>query len=262
MNDRPSCTFCSHLRNILACGLLLFALAPARAAPAPGLIEPLAYGTTIDLDAGTATFAIHFGRTPDFFTLDDVGRAADAFQFWTDTLSTDPIRSTYDGILGTGPLGTQMMVTTSYLPATNMLSYIWPQLLTDPGPRDPGGWGSVEAYAGYALAPDNTLSFDVPLALLHAVDGQFNYVFFTTRYGASGQDTYFGSSGLDYVPCVPEPAHGAMFGAGMLLLAGVGRHSRRHDSALAFSSGPAQQDEIVAQPVTHELRPVTVEQRS
>lgn len=228
MTAQPFYTLCSHLRHALGCSLLLlFALAPAHAAPLPGVIEPLSYGTTIDLDAGTATFAIHFDRAPDFSTPDNVAPLIDDFQWWTDTVSADPISSTYAGINGNGPLGTQMMVTTRYLPVSNQLSYIWPQLLTDPGPKDPGGWGSVEAFSGYTLTSDNTLSFDVPLALLRAADGQFNYGFQTYRNGAVGDASYFGVSGENYVLCVPEPAHGAMLGAGLLLLTGASRRSHK-----------------------------------
>lgn len=215
-------------RHALACSLLLLSsLSAAHADAAKGFLRPLHYSTTFDVAAGTASFAVQFDRAPDFFTLDSANRAADAFQFWTDTISTDPIASTYAGILGTGPLGTQMLVTTSYLPTTNQLSFVWPQLLEYPGPKDPGGWGSVEAFGGYTLAADNTVSFDVPLALLHAPDGHFNYVFHTGSYGDGGLINYFGTSGQSYVPCVPEPVHGVMLGAGVLLLLTGARTRRR-----------------------------------
>jgi hypothetical protein len=228
MTTNPLCTLPFPSRHALACSLLLLsALNPARADAAPGVIVPLAYSTTFDVVAGTASFAVQFDRAPDFFTLDSANRAADAFQFWTDTVSTNPIASTYAGILGTGPLGTQMIVTASYLPITNQLSFVWPQLVTDAGPKDPGGWGSVEAFAGYTLSADHTLRFDVPLALLHAVGGNFNYGFETYQYGSWGAVDYFGASGQSYVPCVPEPVHGVMLGAGLLLVAGARRRTRR-----------------------------------
>ena len=227
MTANPIHTLRSHLRYALAGGMLLVALAPARAESPPGIITPVSYASTVDRAAQIATFAIRFDRAPDFVTSDEFERPADQFQFWTDTVSLDPIQSTYAGILGNGPLGTQMMVTTTSVPVNNQLSYVWPQLITDPGPKDPGGWGSIEAYAGYALA-GKTVSFDVPLALLHAPDGHFNYVFETYRYALGGYMDYFGVSGEDYtLPCVPEPAHAGMLGAGMLLLAGASRRGRR-----------------------------------
>jgi len=228
MTASPFATLGAHLRHALAGSLLLLAaLAPARAESPPDILTPVSYATNVDLAAQIATFAIRFDRAPDFFTLDEFERPADQFQFWTDTVSLDPIQSTYAGILGTGPLGTQMMVTTTAIPVNNQLSYVWPQLITDPGPKDPGGWGSIEAYAGYTLVGD-TVSFDVPLALLRAPDGHFNYAFQTARYGLGGAVSYFGVSGEEYtLPCVPEPAHAGMLGAGMLLLAGAARRGRR-----------------------------------
>lgn len=215
-------------RWFACCLLLLSAMAPTRAQTLPGPIEPLWYATTVDLAAATATFAIRFDRAPDFISTNAAGVQDDAFQIWTDTASTNPFESTYRGILGTGPLGTQMMVTPRNLPISNQLAYVWPQLLSDPGPKDPGGWGSVEALAGYTLSSDHMLSFDVPLALLRAADGHFNYVFQTYRTGAWGETNYFGVSGEAYsLPCVPEPAQSAALGAGILLLAAASRRGRR-----------------------------------
>jgi len=216
MSRTPFGTF---LARMLACGLLLlFATAPARAEAPPGYLVPVSYGTTVDLAAGIATFAIRFDRTPDFINDANPTLEGDAFQFWTDTVSTDPIRSTYDGILGRGPLGTQMMVTTRAIETTNQLLYVWPQLQTDPGPKDPGGWGSIVAYADYTLAADNTLSFDVPLALLRAPDGHFNYVFQTYQFNDGGFINYAGVSGETYpMPCVPEPSAALLLAAGLIL---------------------------------------------
>jgi len=122
-----------------------------------------------------------------------------------------------------------MMVTTSDLPERNQLSLLWPTLLTDPGPRDRGGWGSVQAYASYQLAADHTVSFNVPLALLRAADGAFHYGFETFQSGDGGLVDYFGDSGQSYVMAVPEPSHAVMLGvgAGLLLLAGGQRRAQR-----------------------------------
>jgi hypothetical protein len=230
----------------LARGLpfVTFLLAPAltlasvQARAEQSVITPVSYATTIDLIAGTANFAVRFDRAPDFQAVNSFGTLLDDFQIWTDTVSLDPITSTFDGIYGRGPLGTQMMVTTRFLPERNQLSLLWPTLLTDPGPRDPGGWGSVKAYANYQLAADHTLSFDVPLALLRATDGAFHYGFETYQSGAWGGVDYFGDSGQSYVMCVPEPAHAVMLGvgAGLLLLAA----GRRRRQCLHTGAAPMQ----------------------
>ncbi len=224
----PGINFGRFLSRLYACGLLLLvAVAPARAEAPPGYLVPVSYGTTVDLAAGIATFAIRFDRTPDFINDANPALEGDGFQFWTDSVSTDPIRSTYDGILGRGPLGTQMMVNTRAIETTNQLLYIWPQLLTDPGPKDPGGWGSIEAYADYTLAAGNTLSFDVPLALLRAPDGHFNYAFQTYQFNDGGYINYLGVSGETYpMPCVPEPSAALLLAAGLVLPAVVRRRRR------------------------------------
>lgn len=221
-------TFGTFLSRICACGLLLLvAGALARAEAPPGYLVPVTYGTTIDLAAGIATFAMRFDRTPDFINEANPAIDGDGFQFWTDTVSTDPIRSTYDGILGRGPLGTQMMVTTRTIQTNDKLSYVWPQLQTDPGPKDPGGWGPVKAYADYTLAADNTLSFDVPLTLLRAPDGHFNYVFQTYQFNDGGYINYAGISGETYTtPCVPEPSAALLLAAGLIVPL-VARRRRR-----------------------------------
>lgn len=227
MRTTPFCTLRLHLHHSLACSLLLLsALVPAHAQLLPGTIEPLSYGTTIDLAAQTATFAIRFDRAFDFVTLDEVGRQADQFAVWTDTVSTNPQRSTRDGLIGRGPLGTQMVVINGTDSSVNQLSYAWPQLLTDADPTDPLGWAVVKGSASYVLDSDNTLSFIVPLALLHAADGHFNYSIETFLFGRWGALEYFGTSGQEYGLCVPEPAHAAMLGAGLLLLTGA-RQLRR-----------------------------------
>jgi hypothetical protein len=222
MSTKSSCTFFSRLRHALAASLLLLpVVATAGAHAEPGFLVPVRYATAVNFTAGLATFTIGFDRTPEFFNVADPALPGDDFQFWTDTVSTEPIESTYAGLFGTGPLGTQMMVTTTAIRDRNQVTLVWPQLLTDPGPKDPGGWGSVEAYADYTLTDDNTLSFDVPLALLRAPDGRFNYVFETFQYAAGGYIDYYGVSGQAYP--VPEPSMALLFAAGMALLAPMRR---------------------------------------
>jgi hypothetical protein len=214
-------------RLFVACLLGLSVLAPARAQAQPPVIQPVWYATSVDLSAGMAHFSIRFDRAPDLATGDEFFRPADTFQFWTDTASDDPIGSTYAGIEGYGPLGTQTVLTGANIPSTGSLTYIWPQLLSYLGPRDPGGWGSIEANGAYTLGPDNSVSFDVPLSLLHAADGVFYYVFETFQYGAGGTIDYAGISGQEYfVSCVPEPSEILLLGSGLAVLAFRARRRR------------------------------------
>jgi hypothetical protein len=211
-------------RLLAACLLGVSVLAPACAQALPPVIQPVSYETSIDLSAGLAHFSIRFDRAPDLATGDQFFRPADTFQFWTDTASDDPIGSIYAGIEGYGPLGTQAVLTAANVPSTGSLTYIWPQLLSYTGPRDPGGWGSIESEGAYTLGPDNSVSFDVPLSLLHASDGVFNYVFRTYQYGGGGLIDYAGISGQEYfVSCVPEPSEILLLGSGLAVLAFMAR---------------------------------------
>jgi hypothetical protein len=215
----------SALKRLLAACLLgVFVLAPACAQALPPIIQPVWYATSVDSSAGMAHFSIRFDRAPDLVTADEFFRSADGFQFWTDTASDDPIGSTYAGILGEGPLGTQAVLTNTNIPGTGSLAVIWPQDPSYTGPRDPGGWGSIEAYGDYTLGPDNSVSFDLPLSLLHAADGVFYYVFETYQYGAGGLIDYAGISGQEYfVTYVPEPAEVLLLASGLAVLAFMAR---------------------------------------
>lgn len=216
---------------------LLCAPGPAHAQALPPPIAPLWYASTVDPTAGTATFSIRFDRRPDLLTVDEFLRQADTFQYWTDTASTDPVRSTLDGINGDGPLGTQSVLTAVDIPATGRMTYIWPQDASYTGPRDAGGWGAIQGSGSYLLGPDDTVSFVVPLALLHAPDGVFNYVFETYQYGAGGETDYFGVSGQAYwVSNVPEPCAAMLLAGGLALLALPAAARRRSPLALPAQS--------------------------
>lgn len=208
----PSRLFAAFFAALCAC-----AFAPAHADPLP--IGTLHYGTTVDMTTGMAHFSLQFDRAPDLLTVDSVGRQADSFQFWTDTLSANPIQSTFDGISDTGPLGTQAVLAAVDIPVTGKMTFVWPQDANYTGPRDSGGWGIVEGQGAYALAADNTVTFDVPLSLLHSTDGKFYFGFETYQYGAWQGTDFFGEAGKEYwVGNVPEPSQAALLAGGVLAL--------------------------------------------
>lgn len=229
----PSIRRCLHfvfrpLPPLLLClASGLFAPTVADAQTLPPILAPVSYATSVDVAAGRARFSIEFDRTPDLLTLDAFSNQADTFQFWTDTVSADPLTSTLDGLVGAGPLGTQAVLTAVSIPATGLLDYIWPRDASYTGPRDSGGWGEVQAQGAYFLDGE-TVSFEVPLSVLNATaDGNFYYVFETFQYGAGGAVNYFGTSGQEYcVSCVPEPATVLLLGIGLVLLAAMARHAR------------------------------------
>jgi hypothetical protein len=213
----------------LALGLAL--AAPASADP----ITPLWYGSWVHSPSATATFFVHFDRAPDLLAMDEFERQADTFQYWTDSEAPDPIGRTYAAIRGDIPFGTQTVISAREIPFLNQIEMIWPQPDSYTGPRDRGGWGSIEGHAAYSLWDDRLLSFTVPLALLHDADGHFHYTFETYEFGSGSGVDYHGVSGKFYaVSPVPEPAQAA------LLLAGVGflaARNRRRQSRGKESAG-------------------------
>jgi hypothetical protein len=222
--------FSSILKRLsAACLLCVCALVPAAYAQSDGAaIKPVWYASTIDPDAGLARFSVRFDRMPDLLSVDDAFRPADSFQFWTDTTSSNPIESVYAGLQGSGPLGTQSVLTSVDIPASGTMTYIWPRDASYTGPRDSGGWGSIEGHGAYTLEADGTVSFDVPLSLLHAADGFFYYAFETFRYGAIGSIDYFGIGGQEYsVSCVPEPSEALLLLAGLVVMPAMLRRGRR-----------------------------------
>jgi len=189
-------------------------------------LQPIQYSAVIDLATGQANFSLRFDRPPDFFTLDDVGRPADAFELFTDTASSDPIQSTVNGLNGSGPLGTQTIISGYDIATRRQLNIWWPKPVSEWIPGDPDSRAVLRTYSDYTLAGD-TLSFSLPLSLLHEPDGAFNYGFQLFQYGGWTTFNYYGVSGQEYMLPVPEPAHAAMLGAGVLLLATSRRRGRR-----------------------------------
>jgi hypothetical protein len=117
------------------------------------------------------------------------------------------------------------------------MELIWPQPDSDAGPRDRGGWGSIEGHSAYRLWGDRLLSFTVPLSLLHDADGHLYYAFETYEYGAWSGVDYHGVSGKFYaVSPAPEPAQVALLLAGMGFLAARNRRqqSRNKENAADF----------------------------
>lgn len=181
-------------------------------APASALVLPLWYGATVDVAASTATFTVQFDKAVDMLTVDEVGNLADSFQFWVDSEAPDPLGRTYEALFGNLPATTQHVIAMG--PAPNTLEAIWVQPLDAPGPRDNGGWGSVEATLPFVISATNRLTFTLPWSAIRETDGTFYYAFETYEFGGWGGQTFEGISGRVYE--VPEPS------AALLILAGMG----------------------------------------
>ena len=158
--------------------------------------SPLALeaGFVSDIDiSANVTFTLQFNRAPDFFTSDQYGRQADAFQFYIATSTNIPLfypPRPYASLIRGGEIYyDNAIVTRNDGP---------------PDDNDPhsGGWGSVRGSVPYTLNAD-TLTFFVPADVLD-VQGTFAYSLLLTSFGAATHDPFTGDSGGP-IP-VPEPA--------------------------------------------------------
>jgi hypothetical protein len=158
--------------------------------------NPLALeaGFVSDIDnSANVTFTLQFNRAPDFFTCDQYGRQADAFQFYIATSTNIPVfypPRPYASLIRGGEI-----------------NYGNGIVIRNDGPSDEtdphsGGWGSVRGSVPYTLSAD-TLMFSVPADVLD-VQGPFAYSLLLTSFGAATHNPYAGDSGGP-IP-VPEPA--------------------------------------------------------
>jgi hypothetical protein len=163
-------------------------------------------GYVSDIDnSGLIDFALQFNRAPDFFTCDDYGRQADAFQFYIATSTNVPVSfppRPYASLIRGGEI-----------------SYDNHIVIRNDGPPDEaephsGGWGFVRGAVTYTLNTD-TLTFSVPAEVLD-VQGPFAYSLLLTSFGAATHDPFAGGSGGPI--SIPEP--GPLF---LVLAASVAR---------------------------------------
>jgi len=173
-------------RSWIACVSLITSFSPAQGQVT---LEALSYDSFVNLGARTITFELLLNRPPDFFTLDSVGRQADAFAYYFDTRPGVNALLTF---FGDGPPGgVQSRIWTLDIPSSGMLSVMGPQPGTVP----------------YTLNGSD-LSFTVPFQMLGEEDGQFSYRFELYEYGAW--------TGVTYGP-VPEPSTMALSALGLMI---------------------------------------------
>jgi hypothetical protein len=151
-------------------------------------------GYISDIDnSGNVTFTLQFNRAPEFFTCDQYGRQADAFQFYIATSTNIPVfypPRPYASLIRGGEI-----------------QYGNGLIIRNDGPPDNSdprsdGWGSVRGSVPYTLNTD-TLMFCVPAEVLD-VQGPFAYSLLLTSFGVATHTPYAGDSGGP-IP-VPEPA--------------------------------------------------------
>lgn len=173
-------------KSWMACASLVTSLASAQG---QATLEALSYDSVVNVDARSITFELLLNRPPDFFTLDSVGRQADAFAYYFDTRPGVNALLTF---FGEGPPGgVQSRIWTLDIPVSGMLSVMGPQPGTVP----------------YTLN-GSELSFTVPFQMLGEEDGRFSYRFELYEYG--------GWTGITYGP-VPEPSTMVLSALGLML---------------------------------------------
>jgi hypothetical protein len=171
--------------------LLLLVLVASKSAAQGTLTLEAGYVSDID-SFGAVNFTLQFSRTPDFLSLDQYGRQADAFQFYIATSTNIPVfypPRPYASLIRGGEI-----------------NYGNGIVIRNDGPPDDsdphsGGWGSVRGSVPYTLNTD-TLTFSVPADVLN-VQGTFAYSLLLTSFGAATHNPYAGDSGGP-IP-VPEP---------------------------------------------------------
>lgn len=124
---------------------------------------------------GSVEFTIQFNRRPNFRKTDEVGRHADAFQYFIVGDAALRYPANFDAIIR----GSELTLP----PARRLL----PIRNSSPSDSDPaaGGWGTIRAAVPFRLR-GHVLTFSAPLAVLsdHSTDGRFAYILETYNFGS------------------------------------------------------------------------------
>lgn len=155
--------------------------------------------------SGNVDFSLTFNRIPDFFSVDQNGRLANAFQFFIAASTNVPIFG--------GPFAS--IIRGAEIPVANDIR-IRNASPVDPDPNA-GGWGSLRGSVPYALN-GQTLTFSVPATVLN-VQEPFPYGLLLTVYGGASAH-YTGLSGGP-IP-IPEPSSDTLAIVGGIGMAWLG----------------------------------------
>jgi hypothetical protein len=128
---------------------------------------------TYDPATGEVDFTLAFNRHPDFRTVDEHGRPANAFQYFIVGDDTVPDPEPFDAIIR----GVELQSKPPLLPIRGSSP-------ADPDPSS-GGWGAIRATVPFELH-GRVLTFSAPLDALsdHSTDGRFTYVLETYTFGS------------------------------------------------------------------------------
>jgi probable HAF family extracellular repeat protein len=152
----------------------------------------LTNGYVSNIDAGSnVNFSLTFNQVPDFFTVDQVGRQANGFEFYI---------STSTNITTTGPFASIIRGDEIHVAGDLRIRNDNPP---DTADTNSGGFGSIRGSVPYVLN-GQTLTFSVPASVLN-VSGPFGYELDLLSYG--GRTSYYnGLAGGPIIPPPPPPA--------------------------------------------------------
>ena len=166
----------------------------------------LTSGSVSNIDGGgNVDFSLTFNQVPYFFTVDEFGRQANAFQFY---IATNP----FTGLYPPRPYASLIRGGEIHVAGDIRVRNDSPP---DPDPNA-SGWGSIRGIVPFTLN-GQTLTFSVPSSVLN-VSAPFAYTLQLTRYGAS-TGVYPGLSGGP-IP-IPEPSSSFLAAIGAIAIAGL-----------------------------------------
>jgi hypothetical protein len=166
-------------------------LASAIASMPASAFSVLSETVNVNLQSQEASFKIEFDKSPDFFTVDSVGRAANSFQYFIN-FENDGSPLNYD-LLDVIIRGDEIKNTGSIIIRNAFTSGY-----TDP---NSGGWGSIRGSVPFLLS-NNIINFNVSLAVLGDLDGLFTYDLETYEFGGMSSRIRNQQS---HIINVPEP---------------------------------------------------------
>jgi hypothetical protein len=154
-------------------------------ASAQAALQINSQSVVVNSDSQEALFTLEFNEAPDFFSVDNVGRQADSFQYFIDADGRLPVfsGSPYFSQLETIIRGEEI----------HIAGDIRVRNVFGEGGLNSGGWGAIRGSVPFTL--DGTvLKFSTPLSLLGDSDGQFSYRLEAYEFGASIRQFFEGIS--------------------------------------------------------------------
>jgi len=154
----------------------------------------------VNTQEGIVSFDLIFNQVPDFYTADQFGRYANAFQIMVIADPKRPSPEMYDSIVRGGEIA---------VANTIPIRAAFPK-------RPDGSWGETRVEVPFVLSATR-ITFSAPLAAVSPshLDGHFGYELLSEEYGASTQDVRLDA----YVQGdIPEPALMWIVGAALMVL--------------------------------------------